>query len=177
MNKLLVFAMSVITAATTLAGSLEEIPLKNIDGKATSLKAYTGKVRLIVNVASQCGFTPQYAGLEALYQKYKGQGLVVLGFPCNDFGGQEPGSNEEIKTFCSTQYNVTFPIFDKVSIKGASPHPLYTALTSDPAGAGGVGWNFTKFLVSSDGKVLARFDSDVEPDAQVLTEAVEKALK
>ena len=175
--KLLTLAMTALALASATAGPLDSIPLKDIDGKDTSLKAYAGKALLIVNVASQCGYTPQYAGLEALYRKYKEQGLMVLGFPCNDFGGQEPGSNDEIKTFCSSNYSVTFPIFDKVVIKGASPHPLYAALTAkDSPGPGEVGWNFTKFLVGRDGKIIAKFDSAVEPDAAELTAAIDKAL-
>jgi len=158
-----------------IAGSpLQDIPLKDIDHKDTSLKAYAGKVILIVNVASQCGYTPQYAGLEALWKKYKDQGVVVLGFPCNDFGGQEPGSNDESKTFCSTNYSVTFPLFDKVVITGGEPHPLYKELLAQ---AGDVGWNFTKFLVGKDGKIIAKYDSDVEPDSPTLTSAIDQALK
>lgn len=151
---------------------LYDIPLKDIEKKDTSLKSYSGKVLLIVNVASQCGYTPQYAGLEALWKKYKDQGLVVLGFPCNDFGGQEPGSNDEIKTFCSTNYSVTFPMFDKVAIKSGQPHPLYAELLK----SGDVGWNFTKFLVGRDGKTVTLYDAGVEPDSNQLTEAIEKAL-
>jgi len=172
MKKLLILAMTALSLATASAGSLDSIPLKDIDGKDTSLKAYAGKAILIVNVASQCGYTPQYKGLEALYQKYKDQGLVVLGFPCNDFGGQEPGTAEEIKTFCSTNYSVSFPIFAKLAIKGDSPHPLYAELTK----TGPVGWNFTKFLVGRDGKVIAKYDSKVTPDGTELTGAIEKAL-
>ena len=172
MKTLLILAMSAISIATAVAGSLDSIPLKDIDGKDTSLKAYAGKAVLIVNVASQCGYTPQYAGLEALYKKYKDQGLVVLGFPCNDFGGQEPGTAEEIKSFCSTNYSVSFPIFSKVVIKGGSPHPLYAELLK----TGDVGWNFTKFLVGRDGKVISKYDSGVEPDAAELTTAIDKAL-
>lgn len=177
MKTLLILAMTALALASATAGSLDAIPLKDIDGKDTSLKAYTGKVRLIVNVASQCGYTPQYAGLETLYKKYQDQGLVVMGFPCNDFGGQEPGSAEEIKTFCSTNYSVTFPIFAKVAIKGASPHPLYAALTGKESPApGAVGWNFTKYLIGRDGSIIAKFDSGVEPDSTELTGAIEKAL-
>src|SRR5262245_56381626 len=109
--------------------SLLDIPLKNIDGKDTSLKPFAGKVLLLVNVASECGNTPQYAGLQALWEKYQGRGLVICGFPCNDFGGQEPGSNEEIKNFCKSNYRVTFPMFDKLKVVGAGRHPLYAALT------------------------------------------------
>ena len=159
------------------APSMLDIPLKDINGKATSLKAYKGKALLIVNVASQCALTPQYAGLEALHKKYEARGLAVLGFPCNDFGAQEPGTNAEIKQFCSSRYMVTFPLFDKVHAKGPEQHPLYTALTgkSSPF-PGDVGWNFAKFLVGRDGKILKRFDPDVEPDAAEVTKAIEAAL-
>ncbi len=156
---------------------LYSIPLKDIDGKDTSLKAYAGKALLVVNVASKCGFTRQYSGLEALWQKYKDRGLVVLGFPCNDFGAQEPGTTEEIKQFCSSKFDVTFPLFDKLHVKGAEQHPLYDALTGVTSPVPGpVKWNFGKFLVSRDGKILSRFDSKVEPDSAELTKAVETAL-
>jgi glutathione peroxidase len=156
---------------------LLDIPLKDIDGKDTSLKQYQGKVLLIVNVASRCGFTPQYTGLEALHRKYKDQGFTVLGFPCNDFGAQEPGTNKEIKEFCSTNFDVTFPMFDKLHVKGAEQHPLYTALSGkDSPFPGDVKWNFGKFLVGADGRILARFDSKVAPDSTELVGAVEKAL-
>ncbi len=160
---------------TAIAGSpIQDIPLKTILNEDTSLKAYDGKVLLIVNVASQCGYTPQYEGLEALWKKYKERGVVVLGFPCNDFGGQEPGTNGEIQQFCKVNYGVSFPLFDKVSIKGSTPHPLYKELI---AKAGDVGWNFTKFLIGKDGGVISRFDSDVEPADPALIAAIEKALK
>src|SRR6266446_1472246 len=134
---------------------LQSIPLKDIDGKETSLKAFAGKVVLAVNVASQCGNTPQYAGLQSLYEKLKDKGLVVVGFPCNDFGAQEPGSNQEIKEFCSTNYRVTFPMMDKLHVKGAGQHPLYKELTGPGAAfPGNVQWNFGKFLIGPDGKVL-----------------------
>ncbi|MEP6667639.1 MAG: glutathione peroxidase [Chthoniobacter sp.] len=153
------------------------IPLKDIDGKETTLKAYSGKALLIVNVASECGFTPQYEGLEALYRKYKDKGLVVLGFPCNDFGQQEPGSNDEIKKFCSSKFSVTFPMFDKLHTKGPEQHPLYAALSgpSSPV-PGKVTWNFNKYLISRDGKILAHYESDVEPDSTTLTQAIDAAL-
>jgi len=132
---------------------------------------------LIVNVASKCGYTPQYKGLEATYKKYKDQGLVVLGFPCNDFGSQEPGSNEEIKTFCSDNYSVTFPLFDKLHVKGAQQHPLYTALSGkDSPYPGDVKWNFGKFLVGRDGKIIKRWDSAAKPESKEVTEAIEAAL-
>ena len=157
--------------------NLYAIPLKNIDGKETSLKTYAGKALLIVNVASECGFTPQYQGLEALYRKYKDRGLIVLGFPCNDFGQQEPGSNDAIKRFCSSKYDVTFPLFDKLHTKGAEQHPLYSALTGPASPAPGpVTWNFNKYLISRDGKILAHFESDVEPDSATLTKAIDAAL-
>src|SRR5215831_2532787 len=148
------------------AGSIHETSVRNIDGQETSLKAYNGKVLLIVNVASHCGFTPQYKELQAIYEKYKDKGLVVLGFPCNQFGGQEPGTDAEIKEFCSSKYNVTFPMFDKLEVNGANRHPLYGILAGPGSPtAGNIKWNFTKFLISRDGKILNRFESKVKPDA------------
>ena len=159
------------------APSLYDIPLKDINGKSTSLKNYKGKVLLVVNVASQCGLTPQYKALESTYKKYQSQGLAILGFPCNDFGEQEPGTNEEIKTFCSAKYNVSFPLFDKLHVKGAEQHPLYTALTGQGSPfPGDVKWNFGKFLISRDGKIIKRFEPPVKPDATEVTEAIEAAL-
>jgi glutathione peroxidase len=137
-------------------------------------------VVMIVNVASYCGYTPQYAGLETLYEKYKDQGFVVLGFPANNFGEQEPDSNAEIKTFCTRKYNVSFPMFAKISVKGEDKHPLYRFLTdkaANPATGGEVQWNFTKFLVGKDGKVVARFEPGVTPESAEVASAVEKALK
>jgi len=165
------FAMHAATPALT------EIPLKDIKGKETSLKAYDGKVLLVVNVASKCGYTPQYSSLEATHRKFAEKGFTVLGFPCNDFNSQEPGSNEEIQTFCKTKYDVTFPLFDKVHVKGPEQHPFYAALTgkSSPF-PGDVKWNFGKFLISKDGKVLKRWDSKVTPDSKEITEAIEAAL-
>ena len=163
----------IMIASTAFADSpLYDIPVKTLAGKDTSLKAYAGKVLLIINVASECGYTPQYAGLEALWKKYKDQGVVVLGFPCNDFGGQEPGSNDEIQTFCRVNYGVTFPMFSKVGIT-KDTHPLYAELSK----TGKVGWNFTKFLIGKDGKAISMFDAGVEPDSAELTGAIEKALK
>jgi glutathione peroxidase len=159
------------------APDLKSIPLKDINGKETSLKAYDGKVLLVVNVASKCGYTPQYKSLEAAYKKYKDQGFAVLGFPCNDFGAQEPGSNSEIKEFCSTKYNVTFPLFDKIHVKGNEQHPLYTALTGPESPyPGPIKWNFGKFLLGKDGKILQRFDSAAKPDSPEVTKAIEAAL-
>jgi len=167
-------------AMTTFAADspeLASIPLKDIDGKDTSLKAYKGKVLLVVNVASKCGYTPQYAGLEATHRKFKDKGFAVLGFPCNDFGAQEPGTNEEIKQFCSSKYEVSFPMFDKLHVKGASQHPLYAALTGkDSPFPGDVKWNFGKFLISRDGKILKRWDSKATPDGKEITDSIEAAL-
>ena len=153
---------------------MHEFTLNSIDGKPAPLSAYQGKVVLIVNVASRCGFTPQYAGLEALYEKYKDRGFVILGFPANNFGSQEPGTNEEIKTFCSSKYNVTFPMYSKISVKGDDKAPLYQFLT---ATGGEIQWNFTKFLVDKDGKVVARFEPKVTPESPEVAEAIEKALR
>ncbi len=166
-----------LACGTLIAGSLQEIPLKDINGKPTSLKAYQGKVLLVVIVASKCGLTPQYKGLEALLRKYKDQGFTVLGFPCNDFGSQEPGSNDEIKEFCSSKYDVTFPMFDKLHVKGPERHPLYKELSGDGSPyPGDVKWNFGKFLISRDGKILKRFEPKVTPDSPEVTEAIEAAL-
>ena len=173
--KTLLLSLLMTSMAFAADTNVQDIAVKDIEGKETTLKTYAGKVLLIVNVASECGYTPQYAGLEALYEKMNGKGLAVLGFPCNDFGGQEPGSEAEIKSFCSLNYKVTFPMFAKVAIKGESKHPLYAALQS--AVGGEVGWNFEKFLVSKDGKVLQRFGSDVVPDSPELLAAIEAALK
>jgi glutathione peroxidase-family protein len=165
--------------AAALPASLYDFTLNDIDGKATSLSEHKGKVLLIVNVASRCGFTPQYAGLEDLYRKHKDRGLVVLGFPANNFLWQEPGTDAEIKTFCSTKYNVSFPLFAKISVKGSDQHPLYQWLTEgrgNPATAGAVTWNFNKFLVGRNGRVIARFGSRDTPESELLTRAVEAAL-
>lgn len=164
-------ALSVLSFAS--ASDLQDIPLKTIDGKETSLKEYKDKTVLIVNVASECGYTGQYAGLQALHQKYEKEGFTVLGFPCNDFGGQEPGSEADIKTFCSTRYSVTFPMFAKVSITGEGKHPLFRALT---ASGGEVQWNFEKFLIGKDGKLIARYGSDAEPEGGAIEADVAKAL-
>jgi glutathione peroxidase len=151
--------------------------LRDLDGKATSLKAYKGQVLLVVNVASKCGLTPQYEGLEALYRKYKAKGLQVLGFPSNDFGAQEPGTNEEIKAFCSSNYQVSFPLFDKLHVKGPEQHPLYAALTGqDSPFPGEVKWNFGKFLIGRDGKIIKRFEPKEAPDSPEMVEAIEVAL-
>jgi glutathione peroxidase len=153
--------------------------MKDIDGKDAKLSDYRGKVVLLVNVASKCGFTPQYEGLEALYKTYADRGLVIIGFPANNFGGQEPGTNDEIKAFCSSKYSVTFPMMSKISVKGDDKHPLYKFLTEAPTAgdfAGEIGWNFTKFLVDRNGNVMARFASKTKPSDPTLTTAVEQAL-
>ena len=173
----LVTMCATVAFSSAAESPLYAIPLKDIDGKTTSLKAYEGKVMLVVNVASKCGFTPQYEGLEALWQKTRDKGLVVLGFPCNDFGSQEPGTEEDIKTFCSSKFNVTFPLFSKLHVNGPEQHPLYEALSGKASPfPGPVKWNFGKFLVGKDGKILARFDSGVKPDSAELAAAIDAAL-
>jgi glutathione peroxidase len=172
MKLLIALSLALFTAFVHAESPLYSIPLKDIDGKDTSLKAHAGKVLLIVNVASECGATQQYAGLQALWSKLKDKGLVVLGMPCNDFGGQEPGDEAAIKAFVREGFAVDFPMFSKLGIQ-QNPHPLYQELTK----TGKVGWNFTKFLVGKDGAVIAKFDTDVEPESPELTAAIEKALK
>ncbi|HEY6228727.1 MAG TPA: glutathione peroxidase [Verrucomicrobiae bacterium] len=171
---------SLVFAVTVFAKSMapvQEIALKDIDGKPTNLGAFAGKTILLVNVASKCGYTPQYEQLEAIHQKYKDRGFTVVGVPCNDFGAQEPGTNEEIKQFCSSKYNVTFPLMDKVHVKGPEQHPLYAYLTGkDAAFPGDIKWNFGKFLIGPDGKVLKRWDSGVKPDSKEITDAIEASL-
>ena len=179
MKAMLPLAALFIAMTTFAADSsdLASIPLKDINGKDTSLKAYQGKVLLVVNVASKCGYTPQYAGLEATYRKFKDKGFAVLGFPCNDFGAQEPGTNEEIKQFCSSKFDVTFPLFDKLHVKGTEQHALYAALTGKQSPfPGDIKWNFGKFLISRDGKILKRWDSKATPDGKEITEAIEAVL-
>jgi glutathione peroxidase len=169
-----------MTASVFGASSVHEFTLNSIDGSPAPLSAYQGKVVLIVNVASRCGFTPQYAGLESLYEKYKDRGFAILGFPANNFGAQEPGTNEEIKTFCSSKYNVTFPMYSKISVKGDDQAPLYQFLTDKQANAatgGEIQWNFTKFLVDKNGKVVARFEPKVTPESPDVAAAIEKALR
>jgi glutathione peroxidase len=159
--------------------ALYDIPLRSLRGEPTSLAEHKGKALLIVNVASNCGLTPQYRGLEELHEQYAPRGFEVLGFPCNQFGAQEPGTAEEIETFCSTNYGVTFPMFEKIEVNGERRHPLYDKLTraTDAEGkAGDIQWNFEKFLVSPDGEVVARFRPLVEPSAPELVDAVERQL-
>ena len=155
--------------------TITDLTVKDIQGNDQPLQAYKGQVLLIVNVASKCGYTPQYRGLEALHEKYKDQGLRVMGFPCNDFGAQEPGSNEDILQFCTLNYGVEFEMFDKVHAKGPNQSPLYARLTTVPP-AGDVAWNFEKFLVNRQGEVVARFPSSVAPDSPELISAIESAL-
>ena len=160
--------------------SVYEFTMKDIDGKDVKLDTYKGKVSLVVNTASKCGLTPQYEGLQALYDKYKDRGFVILGFPANNFMGQEPGTEKEIKDFCTLNYKVTFPMFSKISVKGTDQHPFYTYLTnkeSNPGFDGDITWNFEKFLVGKDGKVLARFSPKTKPDDPKIAEAIEAALK
>ena len=160
--------------------SIYDIPVKTIDGKPTTLADYKGQVLLIVNVASQCGYTPQYEGLEKIYEQYQSKGFAVLGFPANNFGGQEPGTEAEIVTFCSTNYGVKFPMFSKLSAAGADIHPLYKFLTekeTNPNFAGKINWNFNKFLIDKSGNPIARFDSADKPESAKVTQAIEQALK
>lgn len=156
------------------AGSLFDLSATSIDGKPTPLSTWKGEVVLVVNTASECGFTPQYAGLEKLYGEYHGRGFTVLGFPSNDFGGQEPGTAAEIKTFCEKRYKVTFPMFDKVATKGSDQSPVYAFLARDK---GEPRWNFHKYLVGKDGKVVAAFPSSVAPDSPELRKAIDAALQ
>ncbi len=174
----------VLFAAVSMLGlaaaARADLPLagtmKSIDGTDVDLGAYQGKVVLVVNVASRCGATPQYKGLQALYEKYKDQGFVVLGFPANDFGAQEPGSDEQIKEFCTSKYDVSFPMFSKITVKGAGKPKLYQVLTETADPAGEIGWNFEKFLIGKDGQVAGRFKTRVSPDDADLVAAIEAAL-
>ncbi len=165
-------------AAAVMGGdkSIYDFTLNSIDGQPTPLAAYKGHVVMLVNVASRCGFTPQYTALESIYEKYKDRGFVIVGIPANNFGSQEPGSNQEIKTFCSSKYSVTFPMMAKVSVKGEDKTPLYQYLTTTPKTGGEIQWNFTKFLVGPDGQIVARFEPKVTPDSPEVTAAIEKAL-
>ena len=173
----LLLSLALAQVASAQTKSLYDIPLKDIDGKDTSLKQYQGKVLLVVNVATYCGNTPQYAALEAMQKKYEAQGFTVLGFPCNDFAGQEPGTPEQIKEFCSKTYSVSFPLFEKLHVKGAEQHPLYTDLTGPGSPfPGDVKWNFGKFLIGRDGKIIKRFEPGVKPDTTAVVSAVEAAI-
>jgi len=168
-------------AATLVAAekTVHDFTLNSIDGQPAPLAAYKGKVVLLVNVASKCGFTPQYSALESTYEKYKDRGFVIVGIPANNFGAQEPGSNQEIKTFCSSKYHVSFPMMAKVSVKGDDITPLYQFLTdksSNPQSGGEIKWNFTKFLIGLDGRVITRFEPEITPDSPQVTSAIEEAL-
>lgn len=175
------FLLLALLGTTIMAAdkTVYDFTLNSIDGQPTPLSSFKGKVVLLVNVASRCGYTPQYEGLEALYEKYKDRGFVIVGVPANNFGAQEPGTNSEIKTFCTAKYHVSFPMMAKVSVKGSDITALYAFLTDKgihPKTGGEIGWNFTKFLVGPDGKVITRFDSAVEPQSKEVTSAVEAAL-
>jgi glutathione peroxidase len=181
MRKLIFILMLCVACASLSAEpkSIYDFTMRSIDGDHVSLKNYQGKVVLLVNVASKCGFTPQYAALESVYEKYKDKGLVIVGIPANNFAQQEPGTDEEIKKFCSNKYNVTFPMMSKVSVLGDDKTPLYVFLTgkeSDPQFAGDIKWNFTKFLFDRNGNPVARFEPNVTPDSPQVTAAIESAL-
>ena len=181
MRKVILSLILCLTAAFAAAQSknLYSFTMKSIDGDPVNLSVYKGKVVMLVNVASKCGFTPQYTALESTYEKYKDRGFVIVGVPANNFAQQEPGTNEEIKTFCSRKYNVTFPMMSKVSVKGDDKTPLYQYLTDsaqDPKFAGDIKWNFTKFLIDRNGNVVARFEPATTPDAPEVQSAIESAL-
>lgn len=179
MLKLLCCVLLLGVSAMAADKSVYDFTLNSIDGQPAPLAAYKGKVVMLVNVASRCGFTPQYSALEAVYEKYKDRGFVIVGIPANNFGGQEPGSNQEIKTFCTTKYHVSFPMMSKVSVKGGDKTPLYQYLTdksANPQTGGDIQWNFTKFLIGRDGHVITRFEPDITPDSSQVTAAIEKAL-
>ena len=181
MRKLILILMFCVACAGLAAQSksIYDFTMKSIDGQQVSLKNYSGKVVLLVNVASKCGFTPQYEALEKVYETYKDRGLVIVGIPANNFAQQEPGTNDEIKKFCSSKYGVTFPMMAKVSVLGEDQTPLYSFLTAkdtDPQFAGDIKWNFTKFLFDRSGKPVARFEPNVTPDSPQVTAAIEAAL-
>lgn len=169
--------LPLLAAAFMSPATIYDFKVKDIEGHDVSLSKFKGKVVMVVNVASFCGNTPQYKGLQSLYEANKAKGFVVLGFPANEFGQQEPGTNAEIKTFCTTNYKVTFPMFSKIVVKGDEIHPLYKWLIDQSATHEDIDWNFAKFLVGRDGKVIKRFKSRVTPDAPALQKAVEEALK
>ncbi len=162
------------------AKSVLDFKMKDIDGKDVELSKYKGDVILIVNTASKCGYTPQYKGMEAVYEKYKDKGFTILAFPANEFGKQEPGTDSDIKNFCLTKYSVSFPIFSKIVVKGDGIHPLYSYLTSketNPEFAGEIPWNFSKFLINRKGEVIARFEPKDDPKSEKVTKAIEEALE
>ncbi len=175
----LALSLLVSTAAALEPSGVHDFEVKSIEGQTVDLKDYQGKVLLVVNVASRCGLTPQYAALQELYSQHEKDGLVVLGFPCNQFRGQEPGTNAEIKEFCSTNYKVSFPLFSKIDVNGDDAAPLYQYLTAQktqPVEAGEISWNFEKFLIGRDGKVLKRFSPRVAPDSDEVRAAIKAAL-
>jgi glutathione peroxidase len=163
--------------ASVASADFYETQVRSIEGKDYALSDYRDKVILVVNTASECGFTPQYEGLEKLYERYKDRGFVLLGMPCNQFGGQEPGTDSEIKAFCQRRYGVTFPLLTKADVKGSNQHPLYKFLLEGADMKGNVGWNFEKFLVNRQGKVVRHFSSNVAPDDAELVKAIDKELK
>lgn len=168
-------APSAVTSAST-KHTVYDFKMKSIDGKPIPLSKYKGKALLIVNTASRCGYTPQYEGLESLYEKYRERGFEVLAFPANDFGQQEPGTDAEIQKFCSLNYKTSFPLFSKITVKGKGIHPLYAYLTKESPFPGDIKWNFNKFLVGQDGQIAARFDSRTEPMSKNVTDAIDKLL-
>lgn len=173
-------ALGLFASESRAAESVLDFSMKDIEGKTVDLSKYKGEVVLIVNVASKCGYTPQYADLQKVYEQYKDRGFTILAFPANQFGAQEPGTNAEIKAFCTKNYGVTFPVFSKIVVKGEGIHPLYQYLTSektDPKFSGEIPWNFTKFLVDRDGEVIARFKPGDKPTSEPVIEAIEKALR
>ena len=167
---------SKLTTTAVKTKNISDLSVTDMDGKEVKLSDYKGKVLMIVNVASKCGYTKQYAGLEEIYKKYKDRGFEILAFPCNDFGGQEPGSNDEIRTFCESKYNVTFPLFDKIAVLGDNKSPLYQRLTENSEPTGDIDWNFEKFIIDKNGDIAARFKSKVEPESEEVTSIIEEKI-
>ncbi|MBK8553018.1 MAG: glutathione peroxidase [Ignavibacteria bacterium] len=161
---------------TSLNKNIYDLSVKTMDGENKKLSDYKGKVLLIVNVASKCGYTPQYEGLEAIYEKYKDRGFEILAFPCNDFGDQEPGTNDEIRTFCESKYNVTFTLFDKVAVLGNGKDPLYERLVNNSEPSGDIGWNFEKFIIDKNGDIAGRYKSKIKPESEEITAVIETEL-
>lgn len=174
---MLLTGLLVASAMLAAEGSVLEGTAKDIDGKDVDLAKYKGSVVLVVNTASKCGLTPQYEALQALHEKYKDQGLVVIGFPCNDFGQQEPGTESEVKAFCKQNYDVSFPLFAKITVKGKETAPLYKKLIGSEKFGGEIKWNFTKFLLDRDGKIVARFEPKEKPDDPKVIETIEATIK
>ncbi len=160
----------------SLNKNIYDLSVKTMDGETKNLSDYKGKVLLIVNVASKCGYTPQYEGLQTIYEKYQDRGFEILAFPCNDFGEQEPGTNDDIRTFCETKYNVTFPLFDKITVLGNGKNPLYERLTENSEPPGDIGWNFEKFLIDKNGDIVSRYKSKVKPESEEITGVIESEL-